>query len=497
MSDIEGEVARVKDALDRPTLQLLDRKWAAVALPIFTCSFSQDVRSLPAERLHAQVGTYLDELQTAGHPVPAGNGKSLCMQWVRQQWLYREPGPDGQEQYRLTSHAQDALNIIEEMTRERSFLSGSRITTIMETVSRVAMDANPDREARINRLDEQIAALSAERERLASGGEIVDASENDLISGFIEVLRNLDGLPGDFKRVEESVTAMHRSILRNFREDERPIGEVLDEYLHTSRNLLKTTPEGQAFEGAFELLRNKDWLSRLRRDIDTILTHPYAGTLLPDEQKKMRATVEVIRSGIDDVLNRRTRLSATLREHIENYDQIKNRELDATLRGIDRELRTWMQTARARSNVEVELFPPALDVDHLRLRTYDTDSERAPEPLEDVSGDAPEPLSLAEIRQQGGPSLGDLRRELDHAVTTGDTDTAAALFNRLPEDLRRPVEILGLMHLLARLDAMPEADREPVEAIRPDGSRREFHMPKFALAPTSEQPADARGDADD
>src|SRR6478672_3582091 len=107
VSDIEGEVARVGDALERPTLQLLDRKWASVALPMFVCSFSQDVRSVRAERLHAQVDTYLEELRTLGHPVPAGTGKSLCIQWVRQQWLYREPGDGGQEQYRLTSHAQD------------------------------------------------------------------------------------------------------------------------------------------------------------------------------------------------------------------------------------------------------------------------------------------------------------------------------------------------------------------------------------------------------
>lgn len=496
MSDVEGEVARVKDALDRPTLQLLDRKWAAVALPIFLCSFSQDSRSIRAERLQAQVDAYLDELRTGGHQVPVGNGKSLCFQWVRQQWLYREPGDDGQEQYRLTSHTQDALNIIEEMTRERSFLSGSRITTIMETVSRVATDANPNRQERIERLDEQITALAAERERLANGGEMQAASENDLVSGFVEVLRNLEGLPGDFKRVEESVSAMHKTILRNFRDEERQVAEVLDEYLAKSRNLLKSTAEGQAFEGAFELLRNKDWLNRLRRDVDTILAHPFADTLLPDEQKRMRGTVDVIRSGIDDVLAQRSRLSATLRERIENYDQIKNRELDQALRGIDRELRTWMETARSRSAVTVELMPSALDVEHLRMKTFDTDSERAPEPLEDVSADAPAPLSLIELRQQGGPSLAHLREQLDVALTSGDVASAAALFNELPDDLRRPVEILGLIHLLTDMDVtVSSEDRDRVEAIRPDGTRRMFTMPNVALVRNVTESTDVVGDA--
>lgn len=491
MSEIEGEVARVRDALERPTLQLLDRKWASIALPIFVCSFGQDVRSIRAERLHVQVDAYLEELRGCGHPVPTGTGKGLCVQWVRQQWLYREPGEDGQEQYRLTSHAQDALNIVEEMTRERSFLSGSRITTIMETASRVAMDANPDRQSRLDRLDEQIAVLAAERDRLAGGGDVHAASENDLVAGFVEVLRNLDGLPGDFKRVEESVTTMHRTILANLRDEERQLGEVLDDYLQQSRNLLKQTPEGRAFEGAFELLRNKGWLSRLRRDIDTILAHPWAQALEPDEQKKMRGTVEVIRAGIDDVLSRRSRLSATLREHIENYDQVTNREIDLTLKTIDRELRTWMETARPRSAVDVALIPAELSVDHLRLRTFDTDSERVPEPLEDVSREAPDPLSLAEVRQQGGPSLTDLHQAVQQAAAGGGDGSAAGLFNQLPVPLRRPVEVLGLMHVLTRMDVEAREGRERVRTIRPDGSQREFLIPVFPLArPSGTTPDD-------
>ena len=278
---------------------------------------------------------------------------------------------------------------------------------------------------------------------------------------------------------------MHRSITKRFREEERPVGEVVDDYLEQSANLLTATPEGRAFAGALELLRKRDWITRLRADLDMILAHPWAGTLLPDEQRQLRTTVDVIRRGISDVLGQRQRLTATLREHIENYDHIRNRELDAVLRDIDRELHTWMQSAPARHHIDVELIPPGLDMAAVRFKTYDPDNERAPEPLEDVSHEAPVALSLDDIRKQGGPSLEQLRQRIEEKLTTGDLESAGVLFNSLPDDLRRPVEILGLLHLFTRMGAeINPALREAVSAVRPDGSTRRFLIPTSTMQET-------------
>ncbi|MEV6820948.1 DUF3375 family protein [Nocardiopsis dassonvillei] len=485
MGEIEGEVARINSALDTPTLKLLDRKSAGVAMPIFAVSFPEDGQPIPVERFHTVVDARLDELRAAGHLIPAAGGKTLAMQWVRERWLYRDPG-DGQETYQLTGDAKQALDYVTRATRTQLNVSQSRIATMRHVVSQAALVANPDRDERIRRLTEEIVGLTAERDRLAEGGEMLETSEAELTEQFANVLRELDGLPSDFRRVEEAVRGMHKVITKRFREEARPVGEVVDDYLDQSANLLRATPEGRAFAGALELLRNRDWLDRLRTDLQAILAHPWAGTLLPDEQRQLRTTVDVIRRGISDVLGQRQRLSATLREHIENYDHVKNRELDEVLRGIDGQMRVWMQSARARSHVEVELIPPGLDISGLRFRTFDPDSERAPEPLEDVTAEAPRVLSLEEIRKQGGPSLTELRHEIEVRLATGDVESAAALFNTLPEDLRRPVEILGLLHLLTGMDTEVDTTTcEPAAAVRPDGSTRRFLMPRVTMADTS------------
>jgi hypothetical protein len=198
-------------------------------------------------------------------------------------------------------------------------------------------------------------------------------------------------------------------------------------------------------------------------------------------------------------------LSATLRDHIVNHNSVRDRELDATLRAINVQLASWMQTAGARAAVGVPLMPEQVDIAHLRERFYDPANDIPPAPLEDVSDEAPDRLDLDVIRRQGGPTLGELRRQLVEAIESGDATTASEVFNALPDELRRPVEILGLLHLLAAtsdddaaatlvltdisvpteldLDVImsdPAIDR--FHTLRPDGSAQTFLLARRELS---------------
>lgn len=480
MSDVVGELARVRDAFDRPTLRLLNSKWSPLCIAIFKSAFSRERRSVQADRLHAQVESYLDELRAVGADTPAnGNGRALCKSWMNDQWLYRVNGADGEE-YSLTSHALEALDVVQRLTRERALISDSRLTTILDAVRRAALDATPDAAARIDRLNVEIAEKVAERDRLAGGEAVQAASDDEMLDAFISLMGLLSQLPSDFKRVEESVLEMHRQILRDFRDEDRPVAQVLDEYLSKQDDLVRSTPEGRAFDGALVLLRDDALKLELKENLRAILAHPFTEALQPAEVSDFRSAVSVLQRGTDDVLGQRRRLTATLREHIVNHDALRERELDRTLKGIFRELATWMEGAGARATVPVPLLPGVVSVGHLRERFYDPQAAAAPPPLEPAE-DAPVALSLEELRQQGGPTLDGLRDALAAAVAAGDKESLGALFNDLPEELRRPVEILGLVHLLAHEDRLPESLTEVFEAIRPSGERREFTVPRFVL----------------
>lgn len=484
MSDIVGEIARVTEALEKPTLRLLDGKWAAFRVAVFRASFSRDRRSVPADRLHAQVDTYLIELLREGFDVPpVPNGRALCNTWVNDQWLFRDNDNDGALVYSLTSSALEALDLVSTLSRDRVLVSESRLTTILDAVRRWALEASPDAQARLDRLNAQIRELELERDRIANGGEVMLASEDRMLDGYANLIDLIGQLPSDFKRVEESVLDMHRKILRDFRDEQRPVTDVLDEYLHKQDKLVKDTAEGRAFDGAFVLLRDDDMLLQLRTNVQVLLDHPAAAALVASDMVELRGAEAIIRQGTKDVLAQRRRLTATLKEHIVNSDVLQERELDRALRSINRELAKWMETAGPRAAVPVELLPATMKVGHLRERLWDPASAAPPPPLQDIEEDVPEPPTVAELRMQGGPSLDDLRNALVAALNSGDSETIGDLFHDLPVELRRPVEILGLLHLASRVDALDGvAATEVFEAIRPDGERRHFLGPAVPLA---------------
>jgi uncharacterized small protein (DUF1192 family) len=481
VSDVAGELRLVEEAFARPTLRLLRGTWAAVQVAVLRMAFDRDRRSLPTDQLHAHIETILAILGAEGVEVPRGTGRELSRKWMNNKWLVRLHDEGGKEVYELTSYALEALELVQSLSSDRPLLSESRLAAILDVVRRQAIEATPDAQARIDRLDIQIAELTAERDRLVAGGEPEPASEDRMMEGYANLVDLISQLPSDFKRVEESIRGHRDSLLAEFRSDTRPLGQIIEEYL-SRHDDLRETPEGRAFEGALRLLRDDVMLTQLRRDLDVILAHPFTGALTDDEIRAFQGTVKMIRRSLDDVLDQRSRVTKTLRDHIVNHDAVKERELSSTLASLHGELVSWVHRSSARARMPVALLPDATGrFPHLRERFYDPGDHVAPEPISEVAEELGSGLTLEEILQQGGPLLVRLRTQLCDAATEGEV-TSGAAFNRFPDDLRRPVEVLGVLHLLSRIAVLDDTEeREEVETIRPDGSRRAFKIPAVSL----------------
>lgn len=507
MSDIVGDFARVTGAFDQPTLTLLYKGHARVVIAIFRNAFTRDHRTISTARLHAQVDTYLDQLRIAGFTdLPSSSGRDLCLRWMRGQWLVRSVEDDGTEVYTLTSHAQDALNLVTTLTRERASLSEHRIATIINAVRRFNTEVNPDRSARVDILNSEIDRLTRERDRLLEGGDLPQVSADYMLEGYGELLQLVAALPSDFARVEEAFTALRAQILGSFRAEDRHAGEVIDDYLLRTDSLMTATAEGRAFEGAFTLLRDDELLMQLRADLSALLTHPIAEDILNEtDRRDLRGTVGLIRRGIDAVLAQRNRVTATLREYIQTHNTVRDRELDSTLRQLDGELARWMTSAGPRSNIPLQLLPARLDVHHLRERFHNPDDEVGPPPLRDVTTHRPDGLSLADLLAQGGPSLDELRAAVHQALASDEPMASLGrLFDTLDAPLRRPVEIFGLLHLTTNMFdfSRDEEHSEVYRAIRPDGTRRDLAVPVIMpdqrpvdspTATADERPGKSRG----
>ncbi|MGO4258222.1 DUF3375 domain-containing protein [Marmoricola sp. RAF53] len=483
MSEIAGELARVKGAFSQPTLTLLHQRQAPVVITIFRAAFGRNNRPIPTARLHTQVEEHLAAVRAAGESdVPSGTGRDICQRWMRGQWLVRSLDESGQEVYTLTSHAQQALELVKNLARDRAALSEHRIATILGTVRRFNSEANPDRSARVTILNEEIARLQAERDRLVDGADLVSATEDYMREGFAELLSLISALPSDFARVEERFVTIRGEILAAFRAEDRPAGEVIDDYLNRADTLMTATHEGRAFEGAFTLLRDDGLVTQLREDLAALLDHPLADGIVNEaDRAELRGTVRLVRDGLDRVLAQRSRVTATLREYIVSHDAARDRELEQTLRQVEAELMTWMANTGPRASHDLPLLPARTSVDHLRERFYDPADDALPEPIS--RSDEVEPaVSLAALMAQGGPQLGALRDRLDQTLASLlPAGSLGELFDALEPSLRRPVEIFGLLHLAAGHAWEAEETVEPFAAVRPDGSRRTFAVARTLL----------------
>ncbi|MFJ5862469.1 Wadjet anti-phage system protein JetD domain-containing protein [Pseudarthrobacter sp. NPDC092439] len=65
-TDIEGGVARIEAALNTPTLKLLDRKSAVIAMPLLSAVFPDDSQPVQVEQFHTRIDALLDDLRAGG-----------------------------------------------------------------------------------------------------------------------------------------------------------------------------------------------------------------------------------------------------------------------------------------------------------------------------------------------------------------------------------------------------------------------------------------------
>lgn len=478
VSEISGELARVSDAFEQPTLSLLHQRQAPVVVAILNTCFSREMRLVSTARLHVLVEGLLAEMATSGRAdVPSGTGRDMCLRWTNAQWLIRSTASDGGEVYSLTSHAQQALDFIANLRQERTGLSEHRIANIVATARRINRESNPDRQLRIAILDAEITQLTVERDRLEAGGEIKPMTEDRMLEGFDELLSLVSQLPSDFKRVEEAFRTVRGEILDDFRAERRVPGEVIDRYLERIDQLITATPEGRAFEGAFALLRDDDLLSQLRTDVSALIEQGES-FLMEGDRQGLRGIVPLMRQGLDAVLDQRSRTTEVLRTYITTRDAAKDRELDRVLRSLDGAVSTWLEMAGPRETVPVSLLPGEMALEHLRERFYDPSDDVPLRQLPDGDDDErPEGLSIEELRRYGGPRMAELHAALEEAKGRPGEWSLGELFSELPDELRRPVDALGLLHLAINSDELMKSDEtETYLTIRPDGSTRMFHV---------------------
>ncbi len=295
-------------------------------------------------------------------------------------------------------------------------------------------------------------------------------------------------LPADFARVAESIKDIQRDVVAELRHDVRPTGEVLREYLERGEQILDATPEGRAFAGALRLIGDPAQIHNLWSQLRTVLRHRFT-ELLPERQRRELTDISRrVEQGVQEVLTAQRQASHVITTQVRDHDPMRDRQVDDLLRNVMSGLHTWVPGSRRGEAVEPLRRLPVADVGHLRQRASDLRPPQPPAPLREW--DEVEDVASADTRAWGGPRYGALQEHL--AAFAGDADDVdvAAAFRAAPEDLRRPVDLLGFLEIAHDAGMTETAEVALVDTVRPDGTRRRFALGRVVAA----NPADGNGE---
>ncbi len=473
ISRAEGAYLGAVRAFQNPMLDLLHKRHAPLVVSLLSLVFTAERPTVPVADAHTEVADTLDQLRAAGYgdDLPVGGARDLCRQWADAGWLVRQVDDDV-EVYRLSAHAVGALEVAGRAGGARARVSQSRIRTLLEAVERLAVDADPDVMVRIARLDTEVRRLQEEIARLERTGQVDEVDDEELLEEAENVLHLVRELPADFARVAESIKAMQRDVVTALRQDERPTGEVLREYLLRGEQVMDATPEGRAFAGALRLLGDPQRLDELAGQLDTVLRHRFSARLPAPQRAELREVVRRIEQGLDQVFAAQREASYVITAQVRNHDPLRDRQVDELLRDVMTGMQTWLPASRRWQPVEPLRRLPVAEVEHLRQTPGDLRPPQPPDALTDWDDDVDVPDGDA--RAWGGPHYAGLDAHLlTFGAGTAEVDLAAA-FAAAPDDLRRPVDLLGLLEIAHRRGMTETDELAFVDAVRPDGTRRRF-----------------------
>lgn len=468
----EGAYLGALRAFQNPMLDLLHKRHAPLVVSVLSSCFTAERPTVTVADAHTQIGDALDQLRAAGYDdsIPVGTARDLCRQWADAGWLTRQV-VDDVEVYRLSAHAVGALEVAGRAGGARARVSQSRVRTMLDAVERLAQDADPDVMVRMSRLDAEIKRLQEELDRIQRTGAVEEVDDEQLLEEAENVLHLARELPADFARVAESIKSMQRDVVTALRQDERPTGEVLREYLERAQHVMEATSEGRAFAGALRLIGDPQRLDGLSNQLDVVLRHRFTRRLAPQQRVELQEIARRIEQGLDLVFTAQREASYVITAQVRNHDPLRDRQVDDLLRDVMTGLQAWMPDSRRGQSVDPLRRLPVAEVDHLRQSAGDLRPPQPPAPLTDWD-DTDADVSDDEARAWGGPHYAELGRLLTAVADERGVVDVADAFNSAPEALRRPVDLLGLLEMADQRGMAETGELAFVDAVRPDGTRR-------------------------
>ena len=259
MATVLEEYEALASAYAKRTIRLLQSPHSRTYIALVRALFPDQSQAVLATDAHAHADQCLEALWDAGYrdiPTEGENdeahprsGAEVCKHLIHHyRWLESSiPPDDARTEYRLTSEAIETMEVVDRLGETNPVLGASRMRTLVDEISRTSVLFSPDYEeghavlrARLEEAQQQLLAYE-----MNGGAEPLSEDQAlDAVGNILELMRRL---PVDLRRLEEDVHERGTQLVEAFREDERPIGLLIGDYVERGNRLLEETDHGRSF----------------------------------------------------------------------------------------------------------------------------------------------------------------------------------------------------------------------------------------------------------
>ncbi|WP_245718497.1 DUF3375 family protein [Nocardia miyunensis] len=392
---------------------------------------------------------------------------AVLTRWRKKKWVHRSADPRDPriERYQLTSGAHSAVRQVRDLRRRTSIATGSALTIVMSELHHIATEANPDRVARRQAIDDRIAVLVAQRDAL-DGGEDLEVDHGELVDKVATLAELIDRIPADVAGYGERMHANTAALLRqSLSDDAMEFAESLQR-MFDGHDVIAESPEGQAFRAFATLIATPSQRAQLERDITEIV----------DRVEGLPAHLKGSLIGFIDAMWQRVR-------EVEEIRGVAFRRMSNFVRGGDlthyRSMRTRISEAQASAALAFQHTHASRDIGFVvpmsgvdtnsvgRLR-LDQGTATVPAQVQDTSAEfAIDPATLVGRESIDWNAL----REAVHAAM--DAHSGFATLSEVLEMLPAPRtgDIIGLWSLATRYGEVDDDATASVWAATARGYR--------------------------
>lgn len=492
MADVLEEYEALAPAYSKRTIQLLQSPHSRVYLALFRALFPDASQSALAEDVHAQTDRHLAELWRAGYrDLPTEgegeearprSGREVCRHLMTHyRWLESNDLSNGQAEYRLTSEAIETMELVDRLGSSTTTLGASRMRTLMDEIERTSVLFSPSYEAGLEVLRARLREAQEQLFAYEAHGGPEDLSEEQALDAVNNILELMRRLPIDLRRLEEEVHARGTELVDLFREDDRPLGPLIAEYVERGNRLLSDTDHGRSFLDTLRVLGDARTSASVNEKLDTMVGSDALKDTQWEQNRRLQDAWGQILAGINHVNAEQLRSSRIINRAVTSRDAVRNRELSRALRKLEAAVYRWAKGVPR--TAEGPFCAAVGDWSAPSLRTRLQVPRRTAPPPRLASEDPEEPLSLEDLCRLGGPQRARILDAIAQALPAqARTCNLVDGFNRLPAELRRPVEVVGLTQLACELGIDPEHQgSEPYLCVDMDGHESVWMGPGISV----------------